>query len=192
MENKISASEFFKCWVINSGEIKNEIYSLWKTKKKELTKLILDPETGIINNVASYFNLKNYSYGYGYYYVDSVFYMPDEDRVIFGNQDNTWLRKIRVAIEHENNFRYLFTEYCRLIITKTELKVLISYPIKGDKWKNEINELKELLADKNGIQLIKNNSFLLILAFENELKNAFTWRGFVYNKNEWEEVINYL
>ena len=107
-----------------------------------------------------------------------------EDLVPKINENTFWFKEIKVAFEHENRYdKNLYQEVSHLLITRCDLRVLVSYPpyhkepisdylheiIKGTSFEKEISD---------------NESFLLILGYENK----FQWEGFVYKSEKWTEI----
>ena len=126
MEREVTAVRFYTMWFEKAELLKDKIQEIW-SRTTEVTNLVLRAENCLLGNVAAGLGLICYSRS-DYYSIDAVLY-KNEDKVPGLPDNNYWLRAIRVAFEHENNFRNgLFPEVAHLLITNCEVRVLTSYP----------------------------------------------------------------
>src|SRR5438309_6138042 len=80
--------------------------------------------------------------------------------------NTTWLRRIRVAFEHENYFNSgLFQEVSHLLITDCDLRVLVSYPNDPDaELSYQLKYLHEVIkGNDRSDQISEASSFLFIV-----------------------------
>src|SRR5437879_6355436 len=118
------AAEFFKRWVDACGQRHDVLFQDWPNQRV-FTSHILSGPSPIIKDVADGLELKCYC---GYYCLDAVLF-KEIDLVPDRPAGTTWLRRVRIAFEHENNFKSgLFQEVSHLLITDCDLRVLVSYP----------------------------------------------------------------
>lgn len=139
----------------------------------------------IVENVAEAFGLK---YCHEYYKIDSVFY-KEVDLVPGTRPQNTWLRRIRVAFEHENDFfSGLYQEVSHLLITNCDLRVLVTYcPDYDSQIDDELGRLHGLISGVKGFQEISDNgSFLIVMGWREE--KVVEWYGWIYRKEKWESL----
>jgi len=177
MQNKITSTSFYEIWK-ESVEAQQELLSdIWR-KNPVYTSQIFSQD-GILNAVAQKLQLFYYS---NYYYLDAVFYKPED--IIKENE--FWFRDIRIAFEHENNFRSgLYKEVSHLLTTNADLKVLVSYP--NGEINDELEYLHSIISKSRQAKIISDDqSFLVILGYENE----FEWQGWIYNDEEkWHLIL---
>ncbi len=180
-----TSSEFLKAWVDTVEKNKDILLKSWR-HAKTFTNLIKSNDECILKQVADSLNLK--CYPYDYYFLDSVMY-EDEDMVPKIPEKNYWFRQLKVAIEHENDFKSgLYKEVSHLLLINSGLKVLITYPIyeiDEDPTINEMNYLHEII-NKTSIQheLSERESFLLIFGSE----AGFVWDAFVFKEENWKRI----
>jgi hypothetical protein len=116
-----------------------------------------------------------------YYSLDTVFYKED-DLVPGRPAVSYWLRDIRIAFEHENNFNSgLYREVSNLLITNCDLRVLVTCP-NGD-GHEQLEYLHKVIQGSRQSQTISDDeSFLVIFGFESD----FSWDGYVYKQDNWK------
>lgn len=178
----LTSRAFFKSWltVVNETSRKSRLLEKWSTFK-EYTNEIINNDNSVIGEIAKKLGLLSYTTNY--YSIDTILYSK-EDLVPKINENTFWFKEIKVAFEHENRYdKNLYQEVSHLLITRCDLRVLVSYPpydkepisdylheiIKGTSFEKEISD---------------NESFLLILGYENN----FQWEGFVYKSEKWTEI----
>lgn len=169
---------FFNFWKNACQAESNSLISSWSCSK-DYTDCIYP----VVEKVAGAMGMKYY---HEYYKIDSVFY-KDEDLVPGIPAHNTWLRRIRVAFEHENSFfSGLYQEVSHLLITNSDLRVLVTYgPDYDSQTEQELSRLHGLISGVNDAQKISDNgSFLIIMGWKEE--NVIEWYGGIYRTDKWE------
>lgn len=185
MSTPVSAKEFFRLWCEVAAERETDLLKRWE-HSGQYTSVVLYDEDAILKAVASRLDLRSYSCGHqGYYWIDGVLYR-DEDLFPDCPKGQTWLRRIRVAFEHENDFHsWLSTEVGRLLLVNCELRVLVTYPKSDGDWA-ELDNIHTFLATTDGSDSIsRNESFLLILGWRNRGAHI-DWEGRVFKSDQWE------
>jgi len=172
---KICSTCFFVAWEESVDKCKDYLSKIWR-KNPAYTSHIFS-QNGILDLVAQKLGLLYYP---NYYFIDAVFYKPED--VIKENE--FWFRDIRIAFEHENNFRSgLYKEVSHLLTTNADLKVLVSYP--NGEIDDELDYLHSIISKSRQAKTISDNkSFLLILGYEEK----FCWEGRFYNENGWDSI----
>lgn len=171
---------FFKEWLQIVNLHKEEMLKVWR-KNKELTYFVKGSDNSIIGQVAKKFDLL--AYEQDYYSIDAILY--EKNDLTPKIKENTfWFRDIKVAFEHENNFKSgLYQEVSHLLITNCELKVLVTYPdYEPD---DELKYLHEIIkGTRHSLELSNKESFLIIFGYE----NGFQWEGYIYKEDKWEKI----
>lgn len=172
MQNKITSACFYKAWYESVKEYQDLLSKIWRKNPAYTSQIFA--QNGILHAVAQKLQLLYYS---NYYYLDAVFYKPED--VIKENE--FWFRDIRIAFEHENNFRSgLYKEVSHLLTTNADLKVLVSYP--NGEINDELEYLHSIISKSRQAKKISDDqSFLVILGYEEK----FSWEGWIYNENKW-------
>lgn len=191
----VSAKDFFRCWVNACKQYPNSLAKIYNEDKKKYTKLILGNQNydcnilpGVVSLLNRDFNsdLMLYSYGPGYYYMDAVLYKKID--LIYPQMEHIWLKKIRIAIEHENNPDYLFCEVAKLLTVMSELKILITYQkySKEITFENKLKQVHNIISEtENASEISKNREFIVIYGYLNSGKNDFEWKGLVFSIGKW-------
>ncbi|QCX38659.1 hypothetical protein FF125_09520 [Aureibaculum algae] len=178
---KLTSIDFYNTWKEKVTNRKEEMLKVWR-KNKELTLFIKGSENSIIDEIANHFGLL--SYEQDYYSIDAILY--EKDNLTPKIKANTfWFRDIKVAFEHENNFKSgLYQEISHLLITNCELKVLVAYPdYEPD---NELEYLHEIIkGTRHSKELSEKENFLIIFGYE----TGFEWEGYIYKENNWKKII---
>jgi hypothetical protein len=167
--NKEFSEIFYEAWKNACRNRQDNLFKNWD-EKSLFTSIVLYEENSIIKEMARELSLSCYSYcRFGYYGIDAVFY---EDNFKIPNTNHeTWLRKIKIAFEHEKAFNiYLHTEISRLLTCNAELKVLVTYPSSGKKKNEVLNYLQSLMIDVD-------DCILIILGIKNG--NDIIWDKFI-------------
>lgn len=177
--DKITAINFYQEWVKVVNERKDEMCKIWRNNKK-LTLFVKGSENSIIKKISDNLNLK--SYEKDYYSIDTILY-TDEDLVPKTKEGTFWFRDIKVAFEHENNvYSGLFQEVAHLLITNSELKVLVSYPNEAEE---ELPYLHDIIkGTRHSKTLSEEENFLIIFGYENN----FEWEGYIYKEDKWNKI----
>ena len=100
----------------------------------------------------------------------------------------TWIRRIRIAFEHENYFNSgLFQEVSHLLITDCDLRVLVSYPNKRDEFDSQLVYLHSIIAgtDRSN-QIAETGAFLFISGWREN--DTIEWSGYVYERTQWRKI----
>lgn len=157
-----------------------KIIKLWDHKyAKEYTHLFLDPEQGILQEVARTFEL---NYRREYRRLDAVFFESQDGRH-FSRQKNM-PSFLTVAIEHESGARGSHDEVNKLSLTaNAPLKVLITYPtLSSSSQYNEdrlLSTYAEIAQDADIFRDL-SSSRRLVVVFGNNNGADISWRYFVY------------
>jgi hypothetical protein len=179
---KISSLDFYKIWIETITNRKEELLKIWQIPKI-FTNYIIGNDNSVIEEVAKKLNLLCYTQNY--YSIDTILYRLEDKTP--GIKPNTfWFRDIRVAFEHENNFKSgLYQEVSHLLITNCDLKVLVTYP-NGDN-KNELNYLHNIISgNRQSKKISDDESFIIIFGYEID----FSWEGYVYKLDKWNKIEN--
>ena len=177
---QINSVNFYQEWVKAVSDRKEEMLSLWR-KNKELTLFIKGSENSIINTISKKFGLL--SYERDYYSIDAILYNP-EDLTSNIKPNTFWFRDIKVAFEHENTFKSgIYQELSHLLITNSELKVLVTYP--DDTPIKELEYFHKIIkGTRHSKDISDKENLLLIFGYENN----FEWEGFIYKENDWKSI----
>ena len=177
---KISALSFYKSWLNTVANRKEYLLSIWRNAKA-FTSYIKGDDNCVMEEVANKLNLL--CYPRDYYSIDALLY-KQEDLVHNRDEGNYWFRDIRVAFEHENNFKGgLFQEVSHLLLVNADLKVLVTYP--NEDTTNELKYLHEIISGNRQSKSISDDeSFLVIFGYE----TGFEWEAFVYKQDNWKQI----
>lgn len=177
---KIRATNFYSVWLDTVNGRKENLLNIWRNAKA-FTSYIKGDDNSVMEEVAKRLNLL--CYPRDYYSIDTILYLP-EDKTPKTNENSYWFRDIRVAFEHENNFRGgLYQEVSHLLITQCDLRVLVTYP--NVDTTNELNYLHEIISGSRQSKSISNEeSFLIIFGYE----TGFEWEGLIYKQNNWKRI----
>jgi hypothetical protein len=175
---KVTAQLFYQAWLDTVTDRRDSLLTIWR-KAREFTSCIKGSEDCVINEVAKRLSLL--CYPYDYYSIDAILYKVED--LTPGIKPNTnWFRDIRVAFEHENNFRGgLFQEVSHLLITNCDLRVLVTYP--NEDTEKELHYLHEIISgNRQSQEISEKENFLLIFGYETD----FTWEGLVFKQDKWK------
>ena len=183
MNTSEQAKAFFKFWMDACGQ-RREVLSRDLSNAPLFTAHVLNERNSIIDVVAAAMNLRCYS---GYYSIDAVLFKDPEDLVPNAPPGTTWIRRIRVAFEHENFFNSgLFTEVSHLLITDCDLRVLVSYPESEDDLDYQLKYLHEIIAGTDrSKQISEASSFLFIV---DTVGKRLEWQAYVYRSDAWQSL----
>lgn len=182
----MNSRDFYRAWlsVVGQTETVEKLRSVWRNTK-DFTNEIIYEQDSILKRVSQEINLE--CYGADYYSLDSILYYK-KDLVHNINQNSCWVKDIQVAFEHESKYDLkIFQEVAHLLITRCNLRVLVSYP-ENDKEpiSDYIHEIISSCSIANEIS--EKENFLLILGYNNANPS---WEGFVYSKDEkWIKINN--
>lgn len=178
-----TAHKFLCAWREVASFRQDELVANWY-KRKRFTAIVKEEEDCIVEKMADKIGLTCYA---EYYHTDAIFYDKGTDLVpgIPGNQ--TWVRGIKAAFEHEHSYdNKIYEEISHLLILASLLSVVVTYPPKGD-----FRDLPHLPCFHSIIkgspradELDAKESFLLIFGYLDPLE----WRGLVYKNDWWKEI----
>ena len=164
---------------------KEHLLKIWR-RAGEVTSYIKGDDLvdcSVMDEIAEKLNLL--CYPRDYYSLDTILYKK-EDLVPRIREGAYWFRDIRVAFEHENNFKSgLYQEVSHLLITNCDLKVLVTYPDNDKQEEEGLKYLHEVIKGNRQSKTLSNDeSFLIIFGYEAD----FSWVGYVYKENEWKQI----
>lgn len=179
---------FFNAWceTINNDkkEFKKKLLN-WKEYWYNASAKTGLMESEIYHDLATELSLKCYVQ---YYYIDAVFYSPKEDLTPGIPPNTTALRKIRIALEHENNFNHnLYQELSHLLLINCDLRVIVSYPNNYDQ--TDVREHLLRIISTDPALKIENESVLLIFGVRGKASDIY-WEGYKYKDRKWEIIKN--
>jgi hypothetical protein len=177
---ELNATTFFQVWYETVHNRRERLLEIWRNPKV-YTHYIKNHEDSVLKEIAKKLDLQ--CFPHDYYCVDAIFF-KDEDRVP-DIEYATWVRDIRVAFEHENNYNSgLYKEVSHLLLINCDLKVLVTYYPRGD-YETELEYLHQIIrGSRQSKTLSDNDGFLFILGGENE----FEWVGRVYKEDKWHII----
>lgn len=174
------SKEFLLAWGDAASKRSEALQKNWHNYKK-YTSIILNTENCLLDDVA--IKMKLYSYPRNYYSVDGILY-TEKDIVPEKKENEYWFRSISVAFEHEHVFdKDLFKEIAHLLILRSELSVIVTYPPRG------VQPLMEyfhsIINDcSHAGELDLKRNFLFIFGYTDPLE----WEGLVYTKTGWQKI----
>ncbi|MCZ2130777.1 MAG: hypothetical protein LC109_10990 [Bacteroidia bacterium] len=176
----ITSTNFYGAWLDTVKYRKDKMLSIWRNNK-EFTSYIKGSDNSVLSEIAQAMNLKCYEKDY--YSVDAIFY-KETDLTPKINENNYWFRHITIAFEHENNFKGgLYQEVSHLLITNSDLKVLVTYP--NEDITNQFDYLHEIVKGcKHSNTISDEENFLIILGYE----NGFEWEGYIFKQDKWLQL----
>ena len=183
--NKVTAKQFYQAWLDTVTNRETDMLKVWRNNK-QLTAFVKGSTSSVMEAVASKLELK--CYHADFYSIDTVLY-KQEDLITDWPKAPFFLRDIRVAFEHENNFKGgLYQEVSHLLITNCDLRVLVTYPNDGSdnpRTRKEMDYLHEIIrGSRQGESISADENFLLIFGYE----NGFAWEGFIYKQTGWSNL----
>jgi hypothetical protein len=186
MATTILAEVFFREWKQECEARHEALLTAWPNWPA-FTALILNHPNPIILEVAKKLNLEAYS---GYYDTDAVLY-TDVDLVPSAPVGQTWLRRIRVAFEHENEIDSgLFKELSHLMLLDTDLRVLVSYPHTEQRLQQELEFLHKVVAGTDRAnQFASDRSILFIAGYRDEDLKTINWTGDIFTNAFWQRLL---
>lgn len=183
-----TSKEFLKAWLetVEEPSRLETLKNIW-SNNKEFTNQIINNDDSVIIEVSKRLQLNCYENNY--YSLDAVLYKND-NRVPGINENTYWFREIQIAFEHENYYnKNLYQEVAHLLITRCNLRVLVSYPqYEKETVSDYLHEIISGCSIANEIS--EKESFLFILGYHYEGK--VEWEGWVYkNSNEKWKILKY-
>lgn len=179
-----TAKDFFQAWltVVEQPERLETLKRIWSNYKAFTSEIIFNSNS-VITDVAK--ELKLECYNRDYYSLDAIFFNTT-DKVPETNENTYWFKDIEIAFEHENTYNYnLFQEVAHLLITRCNLRVLVSYP---QNEKEPISKyLHEVISSCSiANEIAEKENFLFILGYHYEGKCE--WEGWVYASTDWKKI----
>lgn len=173
---------FFEFWKETINENREAILNNW-SNYKNFTNLIKGSDNSILKQIANKLELQVYEIDY--YSLDAIFY-KNEDLCPEIKKNTFWFRNIQIAFEHENNFKSgLYQELSHLIVTNSELKILVTYPNDEDDGYEMLQKFTGIiLGNRSEIEFSNNESILVIYGYKDDLQ----WDGFLYCRSEWIKI----
>ncbi|GHV87124.1 hypothetical protein AGMMS50255_4200 [Spirochaetia bacterium] len=179
--------EFFEIWckVCKTNQSRLLQYS---DNCRDYTSIILKDSNSIINQIenilSSQYDLRKYPGEY--YYTDAVFckqidFVDDlPENLIWKPVTGTWIRKIRIAFEHENLIDHSYQEIYHLATLDAETKVLVTYPKEGVSLEQHINGFDKIIQQFDA----RSKPFLIIFGCYNKSTESFDWVGYELKKDK--------
>lgn len=185
MATSPTAVEFFNLWVQTCTTQFEKLYRDWPNPPA-FTADILSGPTSVMGSIETQLGLQGYS---DYYRLDEVLF-ADEDLVPGIPENQVWLRRIRVAFEHENFFLSgLFQELSHLLITDCDLRVLVSYPGNEDELNSQLSYLHSIVAGTDRASAIAaSHSLLFIVGWRDTAIGSIDWWAYVYEQPAWRRI----
>jgi hypothetical protein len=187
VDTKYRAADFFNVWVNICTQRRDALLDCWVNSPVFTSRIFSEPNC-IIEAIASSLNLRSYC---GYYCLDAILFERDLDLVPEILVGTTWVRRIRIAFEHENHFDSgLFQEVSHLMITDCDLRVVVTYPANGDELGTQLKYLHRIIAETDRTDHIaQSEGFLFIAGWRDAHAANIEWSGFVYDRTEWRPQI---
>lgn len=183
MKSDQQAERLFKLWVDACNHRREALLRDFKNSPL-FTAHVLTDEDSVIGAVARGMGLEWYC---GYYCIDAILFKK-EDLVPGSPPNTTWVRRIRVAFEHENYFNSgLFQEVSHLLITDCDLRVLVSYPESESDLDYQKRYLHEIInGTDRSKQISEAASFLFIV--EAGTPDTFAWDAYLFRSDDWQSL----
>ena len=180
-----NAAEFLTAWADACASRQDILFRDWPNWREFTSHVFSDPDC-IIKSVSERLGLRCYC---GYYCIDAILFTED-DLVPRRPAGTTWVRRVRVAFEHENGFYSgLFQEVSHLLITDCDLRVLVSYPDSREDLDGELQYLHNIIAGTDrAAHIAEGGTFLFIAGSRDVEKKAITWSGYVYDRTGWRRL----
>jgi hypothetical protein len=185
MTKSPDAAEFFLLWSDACAQRHDVLYRDWP-KARVFTSRILSDTDSVIEMLRLRLDLECFC---GYYSIDAILF-DKGDLVPRSPAGTTWVRRIRIAFEHENHFNSgLFREISHLLITNCDLRVLVSYPDTHEQLASQLEYLGSIIAGTDfAASIAESASFLFIAGWRDVEKSAVTWSGHVYDITTWRTL----
>jgi len=182
----LTNEDFFTAWkevcIQNEQILKNSWY-----QPTEYTEIIKGGQnkTSIISQIANKIGLLFLN---EYYSTDVLFYKRNDvvqntsKNGTWLDTDGNWLRKIRIAFEHENKIEGIYHEICHLLTISSDLKVVVTYP----NHENHIKYVEDCQSILNNYD-VDNKEILLILGFRNTNEDIL-WEGYILSTQKYDII----
>lgn len=177
--SRITPQDFFTAWKRVCEPRKPRLLNEW-TSCPNFTAEIFDVDEAVVEGLARELKLDVYG---GYYSIDAVFINREADRVHCAPPKQNWFQNIRIAFEHENIFRSgLYQEVSHLLITRADLRVLVSYPDNESDLSTELENLAVIIS--NSGLASSDPAFLFIVGERINSNTDILWRAYTYQENQ--------
>lgn len=184
MDTPHQAVEFFNLWIDACVERNEKLVKDWSNGPLFTAHIFTEPDA-VIEAVAKRLSLKCYC---GYYSIDAILFKED-DLVPGIPLGTTWVRRIRLALEHENYFNSgLFQEVSHLLITDCDLRVVVSYPGNPDELRNQLEYLRTVIAGSDRSKQIADSGAFLFIAGWRDVQTAISWHGYIFEDIQWRKL----
>lgn len=193
----ITPCQFFECWKAACLAQQTALLSTWEQSKNYTGSILRNhPPGSVIAQVAACLGLTSYC---EYYWLDAILFKEagegqDGDRVKNVPPGQTWVHTIRVAFEHEGDFRSgLFQETSHLMIMRAELRVLVTYPERDADdsafFQSELARLAEIIRATG----LPDPAFLLITGRRTHHDGSnwtnIEWKGYLYSGGKFVPLV---
>jgi hypothetical protein len=184
MNTPQQAAGFFSHWVDVCAQRHDILFGDWPNCPVFTSHVFSEPDS-IIKAIAGRLGLQSYC---GYYSIDAILF-EGGDLVPLIPSGTTWVRRIRVAFEHENYFDSgLFQEVSHLLITDCDLRVVVSYPGNDEELPNQLHYLHSIISGTDrSDQIAETGAFLFIAGRRHVEKGTIEWCGYVYERAQWRK-----
>ena len=178
-----TATRFFELWVQTCTTQFATLYRDWPNPPVFTADILSGPKS-VMGVIESQLGLHGCN---EYYHLDDMLY-SDEDLVPGIPEGQVWVRRIRVAFEHENFFLSgLFQELSHLLVTDCDLRVLVSYPDNESELNSQLQYLHSIVAGSDRASTIAaSQSLLFIVGWRDATK--IEWWGYVYEPTNWRRI----
>lgn len=187
MKTKVSAEAFLKHWRNVCLDKHNLVYATWP-ENRLFTSLVFERPNSLFEDIGRALGLCAYA---GYYHIDGILFDDEEDRIPLAPDGQTWIRRIRVAFEHENDYDSgLFKEIGHLMILDADLRVLVTYPGREENIQPELQYLHRVISEsERSTDFDRDRSFLIIAGYRDTDNQTFRWTGDVFSQHSWLRLL---
>jgi len=185
MTTTIKADQFFTLWKETCEARHATLLRDWNNCR-DFTSHVLHGSDSMIATIASRLGL---NFQCNYYFIDAILF-TDSDVVPSPPDGEKWVRRIRIAFEHENYFRSgLFSETSNLLIIDCDLRVLISYPANITVLRKELDYLHGVVSGSDRATAISDaESLLFIIGWPGTTNGMIDWEGYIYTQDSWQRL----
>jgi len=174
MSDLLNTLSFFTTWKEVCESQVDLLFKNW-SNPRTYSSIILDMDNSVLDQISKKLCINYYR---EYYSLDAVFY-DESDLVPDRPENTTWLRRIRIAFEHENNIDGIYQEISHLLITNCDLRVLVTYPNVDEKV--HLKYIQDLMIGSNSSSSIP---ILVIFGWKEE-NNYILWEGYEFKQTGW-------
>jgi len=184
MNTSQQAVSFFELWVDACIQRYEVLHRDWSNCSAFTSHVF--SQNSIIEAIGKALGFRCYC---GYYSIDAILFTED-DLVPGRPAGTTWVRRIRIAFEHENDFDSgLFQEVSHLLITDCDLRVVVSYPGNREELDSQLEYLHSIIAGTDrSDRIAEDRAFLFIAGWRDIEKHTIEWWGYVYDHTAWRRL----